>query len=55
MKPPISERVAQEAVCWLVELQDDADEQLRRDWQRWRAADPEHERAWQRIDRKSVV
>lgn len=50
MKPPISERVAQEAVRWLVELQDDADEQLRRDWQRWRAADPEHERAWQRIE-----
>ncbi|ACO80823.1 Anti-sigma factor, FecR family [Azotobacter vinelandii CA] len=50
MKGPVSERVAQEAVRWLVELQDDADELLRRDWQRWRAADPEHERAWQRIE-----
>jgi transmembrane sensor len=50
MKPPVSERVAEEAVRWLVELQDGADEQLRRDWQRWRAADPEHERAWQRIE-----
>ncbi|MFC0667463.1 FecR domain-containing protein [Azotobacter chroococcum] len=50
MKPPVSERVAEEAVRWLVELQEGADEQLRRDWQRWRAADPEHERAWQRIE-----
>jgi len=50
MKPPVSERVAQEAVRWLIELQDGADEQLRRDWQRWCAADPEHERAWQRIE-----
>ncbi|GAB3484905.1 FecR domain-containing protein [Azotobacter salinestris] len=50
MKAPVSERVAQEAVRWLVELQDGADEQVRRDWQRWREADPEHERAWQRIE-----
>ncbi|MFB8830078.1 FecR domain-containing protein [Azotobacter sp. CWF10] len=50
MKEPVSERVAQEAVRWLVELQEGADEQLRRDWQHWREADPEHERAWQRIE-----
>ncbi|WP_349616434.1 FecR family protein [Azotobacter salinestris] len=50
MKEPVSERVAQEAVRWLVELQDGADEQLRHDWQHWREADPEHERAWQRIE-----
>ena len=43
--------VAAQAVQWLVELQDGTPSRQRQDdWQRWRAADPEHERAWQRIE-----
>ncbi len=49
--PLVSPRVAQEAVRWLVELgSDDADDEVRDAWRRWRAADLEHERAWQRIE-----
>ncbi len=43
--------VARQAVEWLVELQSGrAAPQLRADWARWRAAHPDHERAWQRIE-----
>lgn len=50
MSEPISERTARQAVDWMIELQGGCDEQQRQNWQRWRAADPEHERAWQRIE-----
>lgn len=50
MADPIAKHIAQQAVQWLVELQAGANEQQRRNWQRWREADPEHERAWQRIE-----
>ena len=42
--------VARQAVEWLVELQsDDASDATRAALQQWRAAHPEHERAWQHI------
>ncbi|WP_244322554.1 DUF4880 domain-containing protein [Pseudomonas luteola] len=47
---PISPQIAEQAVQWLVELQAGAGEEQHRAWQQWRAADPEHERAWQRIE-----
>ncbi|VCU68604.1 fec operon regulator FecR [Pigmentiphaga humi] len=48
---PIPADVRRQAACWLVELQsDDASEDLRQRWRRWRAAHPDHERAWQRIE-----
>lgn len=47
----ISSDVAQCAVEWLIELQaEEVTPALRADWQRWRAAHPDHERAWQRIE-----
>ncbi|AOE87284.1 FecR domain-containing protein [Pseudomonas sp. TCU-HL1] len=47
----IASAVAEQAVAWLVELQSgDISEQRRQAWQDWRAADAEHERAWQRIE-----
>ncbi|MFT4196179.1 FecR domain-containing protein [Ottowia sp.] len=48
---PIPPEVRRQAAAWLVELQSDgAGEQTRLDWQAWRAAHPDHERAWQRIE-----
>ena len=49
--PPIAASVRLQAAHWLVELQGDsvACDTLRR-WREWRAADPEHERAWQHIE-----
>lgn len=48
---PIPGNVAQRAVEWLVELQsDDASPHLLDEWRRWRAAHPDHERAWLRIE-----
>ncbi|MGQ7817487.1 FecR domain-containing protein [Metapseudomonas furukawaii] len=50
-RPRIAADVAERAVEWLVELQSgEVSEQRQRAWQDWRAADPEHERAWQRIE-----
>jgi transmembrane sensor len=47
----IAPAVAEQAVEWLVELQaGDISEQRRLAWQAWRAANAEHERAWQRIE-----
>ena len=47
----ISEAVAQQAADWLtVLMSDEAGEQERRDWLRWREADAEHARAWARIE-----
>lgn len=47
----IAPAIAEQAVEWLVELQaGDISEQRRQAWQDWRAADTEHERAWQRIE-----
>lgn len=47
---PIPAEVAERAVEWLVELSQDVPESLRREWQSWRAAHTDHERAWQRIE-----
>ncbi len=45
---PISREIAHEAAHWLLRLQAaDADEQTHQDCARWRAANAEHERAWQ--------
>ena len=49
--PAISEAVAQQAADWLtVLMSDEAGEAERRDWLRWREADPEHARAWAHIE-----
>lgn len=43
--------VAERALEWLVELQEiDVPAALVDEWTRWRAAHPDHERAWQRIE-----
>lgn len=43
--------VAKRAVEWLVRLQSEPlVEETREEWARWRAAHPDHERAWQRIE-----
>ncbi|MGC3985541.1 MAG: FecR domain-containing protein [Pseudorhodoferax sp.] len=43
--------VARRAVEWLVVLQGEAvSERQRAEWSHWRAADPAHEQAWQRIE-----
>lgn len=50
---PIPPAVARRAAEWLVELQAaDADggSALQRRWREWRAAHPDHERAWQQIE-----
>jgi transmembrane sensor len=47
----ISGEVARQAVQWWMQLQaGQASERQRQAWQRWRAASPEHEAAWQRIE-----
>ena len=47
----LSPEVAQRALEWLVDLQDaPACPALLQGWQSWRAAHPDHERAWQRIE-----
>ncbi|UQV46903.1 FecR domain-containing protein [Janthinobacterium lividum] len=47
----IREEVQQDAAEWLtVLMSDEASEAEYAAWQRWRGADPEHERAWQHID-----
>ncbi|THF66552.1 DUF4880 domain-containing protein [Pseudothauera nasutitermitis] len=49
--PLIPPEIARQAVEWQVALQaDDATEAQREAWRRWRAAHPDHERAWQRIE-----
>ncbi|BAL96388.1 FecR domain-containing protein [Rubrivivax gelatinosus] len=48
---PIPPAVARRAVAWWVDLQsEDADEALRRRWQRWLARDEVHRRAWARLE-----
>ncbi len=47
----IGEEVQQQAAEWLtVLMSDEASETEYAAWQRWRRADPEHERAWRHID-----
>lgn len=47
----IAEEVQQQAAEWLtVLMSDEASEAEHAAWQRWRGADPEHERAWRHID-----
>ncbi|WP_349291612.1 sigma-70 family RNA polymerase sigma factor [Achromobacter sp. Marseille-Q0513] len=51
LSAPIAPEVRHQAAQWLVELQaDDVDDDTRRRWQAWRQADPEHERAWLRVE-----
>jgi transmembrane sensor len=47
----VPQAIARRAVEWMVELQSPpvADELLR-EWQLWLASDPDHQRAWQRIE-----
>lgn len=48
---PIAPEIAQRAVEWLVELQGSSvDESTHQALRLWRESDPEHERAWQRIE-----
>lgn len=48
--PGFSSHVAEQAVHWLVELQEGrADPQHQAAWQRWLDADAEHRRAWEHI------
>lgn len=48
---PIPAQVAQRAVEWLVELQSDkVSPAVQAEWQRWRLAHPDHERAWLHIE-----
>ncbi|MGR9580640.1 DUF4880 domain-containing protein, partial [Pandoraea sputorum] len=43
--------VAERAVEWLIELQNDAvSPEVIAAWQQWRDAHPDHERAWKRIE-----
>lgn len=47
---PISESAALAAIDWFVELQSEhITPAIRQQWQAWRDAHPDHERAWQRI------
>lgn len=49
--PRVARAVAQQAVQWWMELQSKNTSAARlAAWQRWRAADPEHETAWQRVE-----
>ncbi|TDV07111.1 FecR domain-containing protein [Paraburkholderia caballeronis] len=45
---PLERAVAREAAAWLVRLHDSPTREDLAACERWRAADPEHERAWQR-------
>ncbi|MFT3720919.1 FecR domain-containing protein [Pseudorhodoferax sp.] len=48
---PIREAVADQAAQWLtVMMSGEASDDERRRWQRWRAAHPDHERAWQHVE-----
>lgn len=48
---PIPAQAAERAVEWLIDLQaPEVSASLRRQWHEWRAAHPDHERAWQRIE-----
>lgn len=48
---PVPESVSLQAVQWLVQLQAcDAGEASRKAWRHWRAAHPDHERAWQHVE-----
>lgn len=48
---PVPAEVAERAIEWLVDLQaEHVPEALREEWWHWRAAHPDHERAWQRIE-----
>ncbi|OEZ61921.1 fec operon regulator FecR [Janthinobacterium sp. HH103] len=49
--PAIREDVQQQAAEWLtVLMSSEASEAQQAAWQRWRAADPEHEQAWRHIE-----
>ncbi len=49
--PQVAPAIARRAVEWLVELQaGQPSAELREAWQRWRAAHPDHERAWRHVE-----
>lgn len=49
--PPVAPEVADQAVKWLVDLQEGpGSASVREAWEQWRREDPEHERAWQHIE-----
>lgn len=53
---PISPDVARQAVEWQIALQgDDVTDALHDAWRTWRAAHPDHERAWQRIEHVNLA
>jgi transmembrane sensor len=48
---PVPPEIAEQAVKWLVDLQDGpASDSMREAWERWRREDPEHEKAWRHIE-----
>lgn len=48
---PVAPAIARQAVQWWIELRSSEFDSARRAlWERWRAADPAHEAAWQRIE-----
>lgn len=50
--PRFADAVLDAAAAWLTELMSgQATEQDIQQWRQWRAADPEHERAWQHLER----
>lgn len=52
---PLDEAVADAAAEWLTRfMAGEVDAGERRRWQQWRAAHPDHERAWQHIERVSA-
>ena len=48
---PLDRAVARAAAAWVVRLHEGASPEDTVACERWRAADPEHERAWQRAQR----
>lgn len=52
MPAPNEQLILQEAAEWYARLRDDtADEAERQGWHEWLAANPDHARAWQRVER----
>lgn len=49
--PPLDRAVARQAATWIVRLGENPRPEDLAACARWRAADPEHERAWQRVQR----
>ncbi|WP_040260906.1 FecR domain-containing protein [Pseudomonas massiliensis] len=50
MNPSVSSRALDDAIAWQLTLEDKGNEQARREFERWLAADEEHARAWHRLN-----